>query len=82
VGRSLGCRNAIASIFSIAEIADKYQITKDSAVDNTFTVHLPQNKVRFEQNENGLYVYISKKFERFQFMSSLDETNNFHNKSI
>jgi hypothetical protein len=69
--------NAITNIFSFAEMADKYRITTDSAVEKAFTVHLPEKKVRFEQNKNGLYVYIPKKLERFQFMSSLDENKQF-----
>jgi hypothetical protein len=69
--------NAITNIFSFAKMADKYCIATDSAVEKAFTVHLLGKKVQFEQNENGLYAYTPKKFERFQFMSSLDKNKQF-----
>jgi hypothetical protein len=47
---------AITNIFSFANLADKYRITTDSAVEKAFTVHLSGKKVQFEQHENGLYV--------------------------
>jgi hypothetical protein len=79
--------NGITNIFSYAEMAKRYRITSDSSVEKAFTVHLPQKKVKFEEIENGLYVFIPKKFkipekmpEKFknvQFLSSVKENKKF-----
>ena len=79
--------NGITNIFSYAEMAKRYRITSDSSVEKAFTVHLPQKKVKFEEIENGLYVFIPNKFkipekmpEKFknvQFLSSVKENKKF-----
>jgi hypothetical protein len=70
--------DGITNIFSYAEMAKRYRITSDSAADKAFIVHLPDKEVRFEEFENGLYVFIPKKYKNMQFMSSVEENKKFY----
>jgi hypothetical protein len=49
--------NAIANIFSLAEMEKKYCITYNSLKEKAFVVHLPNKKLRFMQSDNGIYIY-------------------------
>ena len=73
--------NGITNIFSYSEMAKKYKITSDSSIDKAFTVHLPDRKVRFEELNNGLYVFIPKQYRNVQFLSSIEEYKNFFTKN-
>jgi hypothetical protein len=56
--------DGLTNIFSYAEMAERYKITTDSEGENAFIVHLPDKKVKFEKNENNLYVYTPKKVKK------------------
>ena len=73
--------NGITNIFSYSEMAKKYKITSDSSIDTAFTVHLPERKVRFEELDNGLYVFIPKQYRNVQFLSSIEENKGFFTKN-
>ena len=62
-------------------MAKKYKITSDSSIDTAFTVHLPDRKVRFEELDNGLYVFIPKQYRNVQFLSSIEENKGFFTKN-
>jgi hypothetical protein len=46
---------AITSIFSYLEMAQRYRITYDLSTENAFTVHLLDKKIRFTKTSQGLY---------------------------
>ena len=73
--------NGITNIFSHSEMAKKYKITSDSSIDTAFTVHLPDRKVRFEELDNGLNVFIPKQYRNVQFLSSIEENKGFFTKN-
>lgn len=50
-------KNAIANIFSLSELSKKHRVTFDSAAEQAFIVHKPEGKVKFVQNDQGLYVF-------------------------
>jgi hypothetical protein len=66
------------NIFSYAEMAERYKITTDSEVENAFIVHISDKKVKFEKNENNLYIYILKKEKNVQLLSSVEENKGFY----
>ena len=49
--------NAIANIFSLAEMEKKYCITYNSSKEKAFVVDLPNKKLKFMQSNNGLFIY-------------------------
>jgi len=49
--------NAIANIFSFAEMEDRHTITYDLRVEPAFTVHLPDKQVKFTRSSNGLHYF-------------------------
>jgi hypothetical protein len=53
----------------------KYRITSDSAIDNTFTVHLPDKKVKFVEIPNGLHIHVpsNKVDQQVQMLQSISE---------
>jgi hypothetical protein len=77
-GEAWFASNGITNIFSYAEMAKKYKITSDSSIDNAFTVHLPDKKVRFEELDNGLYVFVPKQYRNAQFLPSIEKNKNFY----
>ena len=46
---------AITNIISLADISKKYRVTMDTAQEKCMTVHLNDDKVKFEQLPGGLY---------------------------
>jgi hypothetical protein len=67
------CLKWDTNIFSYADMAKKYKITRDSSIDKVFTAHLPDKKVRFEELDNGLHVFIPKTYQHTQFLSRIEE---------
>jgi hypothetical protein len=80
-GEALFAPDGLTNIFSYAEMAERYKITTDSEVENAFIVHLPDKKVKFEKNENNLYVFIPKKEKNVQLLSSVEENKGFYTSS-
>ena len=52
--------NAIANVFSLARVADKYRVQYDSNIEDAFTVHGPNRKVKFNRIAENLYIWIPK----------------------
>ena len=49
---------AIANLFSLNELCEKYRVVFDSSKENAFIVYLNNNrKIKFPVNEQGLYTY-------------------------
>jgi hypothetical protein len=47
----------MANIFGFAKLVDKYRISYDSDVEDTFSVHTEDGVVKFTRSDEGLYVY-------------------------
>jgi hypothetical protein len=56
----------------------KYRITSDSAIDNAFTVHLPDKKVKFVEIANGLHIHVpsNEVDQQVQMLQSINENKN------
>ena len=52
--------NAIANVFSLARVADKYRVQYDSNTEDAFTVHGPNRKVKFHRIAENLYIWAPK----------------------
>ena len=50
-------KDALANIFSFAELKDKYQITYDSSQEDAFLIHMENKVVKFKRTPDGLYCY-------------------------
>ena len=51
---------AIANVFSLAKVADKYWVQYDSNIEDAFTVHGPNQKVKFHLIAENLYIWVPK----------------------
>ena len=49
--------NAMANIFSFAEMKQKHPITYNSNDEDAFHIHLPNKVIKFNRTSNGLYLY-------------------------
>ena len=48
---------AIANIFSLAKLVNKYRVAYDLHKDNGFTVHTNRGIIKFKRKKEGLYVF-------------------------
>ena len=51
---------AITNILSLSNVKSKYRVTFDSAKENKFIVHKPNELVYFIESSNGLYYHDTK----------------------
>jgi hypothetical protein len=63
MGEAWFVHDGLTTIFSYAEMAERYKITTDSEVENAFIVHLPDKKVKFEKNEKSIHLYPKERKE-------------------
>ena len=52
---------AIANVFSLARMADKYRVQNDSIVEDAFIVHGPNRQVKFHRISGNLYIWVPNK---------------------
>ena len=79
-------KHALTNIFSLCNMVKKYRVTFDSAVlDNAFFVHLPDRKVRFGANDQGIYIMTpeiidsrSEPQKRVTFLQTVEENKKFY----
>ena len=50
-------KNAIANIFSLAELSKRHKVTYDSEREDAFIVHTENGAVKFKKSKKGLYYY-------------------------
>jgi hypothetical protein len=71
---------AITNIFSYLEMAKKHQITYNSNKEDAFTVHLPEQKIKFTKTEQGLYAFkplIKKWNNEVALVTTIEENKMF-----
>ena len=49
--------NGIANIMSLSHVKEKFRVTYDSALDNTFYVHKPEKIIQFREAGRRLYYF-------------------------
>ena len=50
-------KKAMANVISFASMSKQYRITYDNTKEEIFLVHTENGIVRFEKNQEGLYIY-------------------------
>ena len=48
---------AIANIFGLSDLKNKYRVTYDSEKDDSLIVYMDRKEIQFKYNEDGLYEY-------------------------
>ena len=72
-------QDAIANVFSLAEMVDQYRVTFDSAIEDAFHVHLPDKVIKFKRSPEGLYFYpVSEEYKDTMKKSTVMITLNQH----
>ena len=71
--------NAIANVFSLAKVADKYRVQYDSNIEDAFTVHGPNWKVKFNRIAENLYIWAPKAEE---IKAGTDLVNSLHDNKL
>ena len=71
----------IANVFSLAKVSDKYQVQYDSKIENAFTIHGPNRKVKFYRIAANLYILVPNKDNikaETAFVNTLQENKSFY----
>ena len=72
--------DSLANILSLNLVTEKYRVTLDSEIDNSFSVHISENHViKFIRGSNGLYYFdaskidLSKLRNAFSFLTTVSD---------
>ena len=57
LGKVILSRYAIANIFLFRDLKNVCRVTHDSANQDDFVAHMDKKKIKFQCNEQGLYIY-------------------------
>ena len=78
---------SIANILSLALVTEEYRVTLDTAVDNSFIMHVTEHhKIKFRRHRSGLYYFdaskvnVSKLKAAFNFLNTVSSNKSMYGK--